>query len=557
MLHSKITTGGTSLNVMRSVKDLQEKHIDFELNCHDRLYLNLFVPILCSLGGIVTVIRYLLDYAVPLPSAFREVRDLFICAVHHFAEENGLKIHEFSKKEQNSKEQIAREHLERFPWKEGVFLIGKAQEKVKVPQAGWVPRKNNPDKKWLQLRWGYVMVNQYYFYFRDEDWGVGFIKFSSYAPFCGRFYINGHEYVKNQLEKKGICFEALDNGIGKCEDPKAAQRIADGITAKKLEKLIRKWSRIVPNPLDFMPGRRGNLSLKYEISMLQTEIARTQLWKRAADGLQFFEQVIRENIDLGRPEKVGVIFGKQIRKATRQNHRFMSRVFTYGAIPVFHVYFKTSKLKQYFKEAKALRNEVTINNPRDFGVGKMLTTENFRSLREVGLDTIKRLLRVETLAHDPSVSLVKLDSIEEAAEVAGRRVSPLPRSNKRVRAQFNALIACHLITGGFRNRDLKSRVAHLLGKMPDEITTNQMTYDLRRLRGHGIIEKVEGTNRYELTEEGLHLALFISRVERRVYRDGMAELWDDDLVDSNMKHALQQFDREVELHMQRNLALAG
>lgn len=542
---------------MRSVRELQENHVDFELKCHDRLYLNLFIPILCSLGGIVTVIRYMLEYNIPLPTAFKEARDLFICSIHHFAEENGLEIHKFSKKEQNNKEQIVKEHLEKFPWKEGVFLIGKAQEKVKVPQGSWVPRKNNPERKWYQLRWGYVMVNQYYFYFRDKDWGVGFIKFSSYAPFCGRFYINGHEYVKRQLEEKGIYFEPLDNGIGKCDDPKAAQRIADGITAKKLDKLIRKWIRNVPNPLDFMPKRRGNLTLRYEISMLQTEIACTQLWKRAADGLQFFEQVIRENIDLGRPEKVGVIFGKQIRKATRKAHRFMSRVFTYGAIPVFHVYFKKNKLKQYYKEAKALRNEMTINNPRDFGVGKMLTEENFRSIREVGLDTIKRLLRVETLAHDPSVSLEKLDSIEEAAEVAGRRVSPLPRSNKRVRALLNALIACHLITGGFRNRDLKSRVAHLLGKMPDEITTNQMTYDLRRLRGHGIIEKVEGTHRYELTEEGLHLALFISRVERRVYRDGMAEIWDDDPVDSSMKQALQRFDRQVELHIERHLALAG
>ena len=542
---------------MRSVTKLQEDHVEFELVCLDRLYLNLFIPILCSLGGVVTVIKYMLDYSAPLPCAFKEARDLFVLAVEQFAEENGLEIHRFTKNEQGQKEQIAKEHLEKYPWKEGVFFIGKAQEKVKIPQGSWVPRKDNPEKKWFKLRWGYGMVNQYYFYFRDEDWGLGFIKFSSYAPFCGRFYINGHEYVKCQLEKKGIEYEPLDNGIGKCEDPKAAQRIANGITAIKLNKLVRKWIRIVPNPMDFLPKRRGDLTLGYQVSMLQTEIACTQLWKKAADGLQFFEQVIRENIDLGRPDKVGVIFGKQIRKTTRKAHRFVSRVFSYGAIPVFHVYFKSNKLKQYYKEAKALRNEMTINNPRDFGIGKMLTEENFRSIRQVGIDTIKRLLRVETLAHDPSVSQDKLDSIEEAAEVAGRRVSPLPRSNKRVRGLLNALIACHLIPGGFRNRDLKSRLAHLLGKMPDQITTGQMTYDLRRLRGHGLIEKVEGTHRYEVTEEGLHLALFISRVERRVYREGMAEIFDDDLFDSAARQALERFDRKVEKLMERNLALPG
>jgi len=289
------------------------------------------------------------------------------------------------------------------------------------------------------------MVNQYYFYFRDEDWGVGFIKFSSYAPFAGRFYINAHEFVKCQLEKEGIDFEPLDNGVGKCENPKRAQAIANKVTASRLEKLVKKWMGNIPTPIDYLRLQKPPFKLKYVISMLQMEVARTQLWKRAADGLHFFEQVIRENIDLGRPEKVGLIFGKRITKPTRAKHRFMSRVMTYGVIPVFHVFYKSTKLKQYYKEGKALRNEVTINNPRELGIGKTLNTENFRALREVGIQTIERLLRTEVLSHDPSVSQEMIGSIESAAEVAGRRISPLPRSNTRVRALFAALISCHLI----------------------------------------------------------------------------------------------------------------
>ena len=160
----------THYHRMRSVKELQENHVEFELTCHDRFYLNLFMPILCSLGGIVTVIRYMLDYDVPLPFAFKETRDLFVSAVDEFAEANNLEVHRFTKQESNSKEQIAKQHLEEFPLKDGVFFIGKAQEKVKVPQGSWVPRKNDPEKKWYKLRWGYVMANQYYFYFNDENW---------------------------------------------------------------------------------------------------------------------------------------------------------------------------------------------------------------------------------------------------------------------------------------------------------------------------------------------------------------------------------------------------
>lgn len=550
---------------MRSVKDLQENHVEFSLSCFDRLYFNLYVPILQSLGGIVHVIRNVLEFDIPFPSAFKAIRDGFVGEVDEFAANLGLEIYKFNKDEENSKEEIARRHLKNYPLKEGVFFIGKAQEKVKTPQGSWVPSKFHPSRQWFKLRWGHVMANQFYFYFVDEDWGMGFIKFSSYAPFSGRFYINGHEYVKRQLEKKGVAFEALDNGIGKCEDPEAAQKIANGITAKKTESLIRKWLSIVPNPqkeLALYGGRKFLKMLKYNISVLQAEVALTQVWKRAQDGLQFFEQVIRENIDLGRPEKVGVIFGKRITKKTLKENRFMSRVFTHGVIPVFNVFYKSNKLKQYYKEAKALRNEMTINNPRDFGIGKTLNTENFAALRQVGLSTIQRLLNIEVLSHDPSVSLGKIGAIESAAEVAGRRISPLPRSNKRVRALFTAIITCHLICGGFRHRDLKGRVAHLQGKDPNEITTGQMTYDLRRLRGHGIIRKVAGTHRYEVTEEGLRLVLFISRVERRVYREGMSDMLSDiseelrdPAIPPRIRNALDTFTREVDKMMASKLAL--
>lgn len=542
---------------MRTIKELQENRIEWTLDCLDRIYLNLYSPILNSPPGVVTIIRRFLECDIPHPKAFKSVRDEFVIKAELAAEERGLDIYRFSNKDQNSKEEIAQQHLKDFPDKEGVFFIGKAQEKVKAPKGTWYKSEVTAKGKWLKLGWGNVMANQYYFYFRDKDWGVGFIKFSSYAPFTGRFYINGHEYVKCQLTEQGILFEELDNGIGWCEDPQAAQKIANSITATKLEKLVRKWIKLAPNPLAEMPHRRGNITLKYHISMLQMEFARTQLWKKASDGLKFFEQVIRENIDLGRPEKVGVIFNKRILPSTMKVNRFMTRVFTTGVIPVFNIFFKSNKLKQYFKEGRALRSELTVNHAPDFGAGKTLNTENFNTLCEAGRQTINRLFRVETLCQDPLVSSDKIGAIESAAEVAGRRVSPLLRSNPRVRALFSAIIACHLIARGFRNRDLRVRVAHLLGKDPKEITTNQMTYDLRRLRGHGIVKKVEGTHRYEVTEEGLQLALFISRVEQRVYREGMADIFDDAVFDNRTRKALERFDKEVARLMQENLALSG
>lgn len=530
---------GRHTQAMPSIKELQDDHVAYELSCFDRLYLNLRIPMLCSLGGMAAFLCKLLGEKIPLANKFKPMRDRFVSAVEAFAKENGLEVHRFSKGE--DKEQVARKHFEAMDSpRPGVFFIGKAQEKVSAAQGGST-KDPESGRFWYRLRWGQVLANQYYFYIWDDNWGIIFIKFSSYAPFAGRAYLNGHEYVKRQLEKEGIAYEALENGVRSCDDPKRSQTIADTITASKIENTLRTWLKIIPTPIDGLPW---GLGIKYFFSLLQVEYALTQVWKCAQNGRQFFEQVIRENLDLGRPEKVGLIFKKRITKRSKQK-RFMTHLMQYGTIPVFHIYYLSNKLKQYFKEAVSLRNELTINNPRDFGIGKTLNGRNLRALRKFGEETINRLLRVETLSHDPSVSVAKLKELETPAEVGeGRKVSALPRSNTRVRALFNALIGCHLICGGFRNRDLKSRLAQLLGKAITEISTGQMSYDLRRLRGHGIIAKVEGTNRYEVTLEGLHLALFISQVERRVYQEGMPNLWDE-TSNSRIRRAYELFDKEV------------
>ena len=104
--------------------------------------------------------------------------------------------------------------------------------------------------------------------------------------------------------------------------------------------------------------------------MLQAEFALTQVFDRPLSGRYVFEELIRENLDLGRPDRVSLIFNRRVTKRTPS--RFNTRVITEGVMPSLHVSYKNSKIKQYFKEDKALRTEMTINNARDFAIGKKL-----------------------------------------------------------------------------------------------------------------------------------------------------------------------------------------
>ena len=118
----------------------------------------------------------------------------------------------------------------------------------------------------------------------------------------------------------------------------------------------------------------------YQVSILQAEFSLTQVLDRPLTGRVFFEEVIRENLDLGRPSQVQLIFDRRVSRRTPG--RFRSRVITEGVVPSLHVHYKSSRIKQYHKEGRALRTETTINNPRDFGIGKQL--KNLPALRQIG-----------------------------------------------------------------------------------------------------------------------------------------------------------------------------
>ena len=339
------------------------------------------------------------------------------------------------------------------------------------------------------------MVNHYYFYGIDEDFGPFFLKFCTYFPYNAKLCINGHEYVKRQLAKEGIPFEALDNGVLSCANPTRLQQLCDGLSAHKIDVLLRKWLTRIPHP--FTPEDRA-AGYRYDISILQAEFSLTQVLDRPSTGRVFFEEVIRENLDIGRPDHVQLIFERRITKQTPG--RFRTRVITEGVTPSLHIDYKRSRIKQYHKEGLALRTETTINDPHDFDIGKRLS--NLPALRRIGFQANRRLLDVQRISQDCALGEDAFHGVNDPIEVDGQRASGLRFADVAVQALLSALLVFRLLPRGFSNRDLRDHWAALLGKGPDDMTPGQMTYHLRRLRLHGLIERIPGTHRYQVTRLG-------------------------------------------------------
>jgi len=500
-----------------SLAEILREHVRLEVESIDRMYLNVYIPNLQRESGASWFLKQQRKYPVASSAAMAPISRAFVDAIETYAKVHQIPMLTFEKGQR--KDDVVAPYIRQAAGVEGIVLIGKAQEKTTTFRTtkGHGPRSQD---RWPRLLRTTAMVNQYYFYGVDIDFGPFFFKFSSYFPYTAKFCLNGHEYLKRQLAQAGISYEALDNGILSCADPVQLQALADDLSAEKIERLVRKWQVRLPQPFTAAERAAG---YDYEISVLQAEFALTQVLDRPQTGRLFFEAAIRENLDLGRPEQVQLIFERRITRATPS--RFRTRIITEGVTPALHVDYKHSRIKQYHKEGRALRTETTINDTRDFHIGKRL--KNLPALRLIGFQANRRLLHVQSLSHNCLLGEEAFQQVNQPQMVSGQRVAAMRFTDPRVQALFSALVAFRLLPQGFANHELRALLAPLLGLASDQLTQGQMTYHLRRLRLHGLIQRIPASHRYQVTEFGWRVAFFFTRTYARVIRPGLAHILPD------------------------------
>jgi len=527
------------MTVSLSVADVLSERVTLQVESIDRLYLNLYQPRLMHAGGVAQFFRSHQGATFASSALMAPMTRAFQAAVLRFAETANVPVVRFAKGQR--KDDVMHAHLAGFTAEEGVLFVGIAQEKAPVFRT---QRRYSPDGRpypWLVR--STAMVNQYYLYVVDADFGPLFIKFCSYFPYTGRVCLNGHEYAKRQAAKAGIGFTALDNGFLAGDDPVAVQRICDRLSPAKIDAVIRKWLARLPHPFTADDRAAG---YRYQLSVLQAEFSLTQVLDRPASGRVCFEQVIRDNLDIGRPDRVGLVFDRKIIRRGRSATPglFRTRVITADVTPSLHVDDKHSKIKQYHKEHHALRTETTINDTYDFGIGKQLA--HLPELRQVGFSANRRLLRVQQLSYDPIRGDEAFAQVVDPVDVGTQHAPGLRFGDRRAMALLAALCVFRLLPHGFTNAQLRIHVAGLLGLPAQAISAGRMTYDLRRLRLHGLIERLPGSHRYHVTDPGWRSALALTRTHNRVLRPTLATLHEPDTLPPIIGRALDRLTRALD-----------
>ena len=519
------------MSVACSVAEVLAEHVTFEVECIDRMYCNVYVPRLQYAGGLVGFVHKQLGLPIASTAPLAQITDRFVQQVHAFARQHQIPWVDFVKAQR--KDDVMHDQLAAFEASgrtEGVVFIGRAQEKTTVFRTEKRRNAQGRSYPWIVRSTG--MVNHFYFYCLDDDFGPFFLKFCSYFPYTAKLCLNGHHWAQRQAAKAGAGFTAMDNAFAAVDDVETLQTICDALGPTQIYALLEKWLTRLPDPFTATDRAAG---YRYQVSVLQAEFSLTQMLDAPVSGRVFFEHVIRDNLDVGRADKVGLIFGRRIlhgRKRSTQP-RFRTRVITDGVTPSLHADYKHTTIKQYHKEGRALRTETTINDSWDFRVRKGLG--NLPALREIGFAANRRLLGVQRLDHDPLLGAQQLHHVcDPVVTTGGTTIPGLRLGQIRSHALLCALLTFRTHFDGFTNRDLRQLSAQLRGLDPATVTTGQTTYDLRRLRSHGLIERKPHSHRYRVTDNGLQTAMFLTRVHNRLLPTGLAQQ-----TDPRTSHRLQ------------------
>jgi hypothetical protein len=397
-----------------NINEVLDGHVSLEIDCVDRLLLNAYAPNLQVGGQVVTFLTEHLGFPIPSPALLEKIGNRFRREVKAFAVEHGVPILALKKPDRTRWDDRKLDHVRSYldkaeaDGRTGVVAIVQTQE------FQWVFSAKNRSSTPGVVSFDFVKedrrVGMYYFYVLDAEFGPGFIKICTYFPYPAKVWLNGHEWAKRQARHAGICFGELANGFASCEDPVGLQAICDRFGPVDIQGFFDRWSSVIPTPFTDDDRRAGYF---WELSMRQVEVSRTLVFDDPRRARGFFEALVADNIGIGRPEQMAMVFAAQLRtRGPRSTKgRFGTRDFSPGTEVKIDFSFKHSRVKQYLKEGRALRIETVINKPKDIGV--LARLEHLPELVEKARQINDRLLMIERAGQGCAIGSALFERIHQ------------------------------------------------------------------------------------------------------------------------------------------------
>lgn len=482
----------------------------FVYHCFDRMVINGYLSGLSRPEQVVHFFREVVGVPAITKEVLRQRTDDYRHWVEAFARNHQLPI-EWAEKGVR-KEDHVRRWLQRMKRQDryGVYFLFKSMEQGATFRST-VPKFPTEDPDYRILAPQRSRFTHYYFYIRDETLGPMVIRIASFFPFQATYYLNGHSFIEQELNRQGVRFRKNDNAFLSVSDPETLQAVADRLTPQIIRQRLDYWTLVLGPKFSRREREAMNLSRFYAVA--QIEYCRNFIFKRRFPIHKLFERGCEIGLWRLSAHKIAEIFGLRLTKLLRGKLNTTLEQIEHGH-HVFRAYWKNSFVKQYEKFSTFLRNEVCSNNLTDFGLRKGL--DHLREAREVFLAVTDRFAGYQAQWLNVHVDFPLLQRIALPIRVGAARVPGIKIHDTRMIRLMEALLHNSSVVGGWSARQIHQAVLDTFQLSPERYGLNQLRYDLRKMKAHGLLERDGCRYAYRLTTKGIQVALLFLLFHKRL-----------------------------------------
>jgi hypothetical protein len=495
---------------METFAKLFERFLVFVYHCFDRIVLQGYLPLLTRPEHVVHFFRDV-HGQYPITRQVLAKRTLqYRRWVEGYARNHRTPI--LKGKKGVSKEESVKPYLQRMERRNqhGVYGIFTSMEigstfRSKMPKF----RTQDPDYRIIHRAPSRYL--HYYFYIRDPVIGPFAMCVGTYLPFQTTYYLNGHHFIEIELRRQGVAFRKDDNAFLSTSDPKALQTAADTLSAALIEKRLNYWTWLLGPKFSAQDRKAVNLRRSYSIN--QIEYCRNFVFKRHFPIHKIFERSCEMGLFGLAADKVAYIFGVRVTKRLRGKLHSVIEKLDHGH-HVLRIYCKSLVARVYEKFSTFLRVEVCVNRMKDLGLNKGL--ENLERLRQKLVAMTDRFAGFQVQSLNVHVDFPLFQRIALPVTVGQTKIAGIKIHDTRMIRLMEVLLHGGTQLNGWRSADLHRAILTAFDISAAGYTITQLRYDLRKMKAHGLLERIDRSYRYRLTDKGTKVALLFVLFHRRV-----------------------------------------
>jgi hypothetical protein len=473
----------------------------FVYHCFDRVVINGYLSGLSRPGQVV----YFFQNVVGEPVIGKEVlsrrTNEYQGWVEAFARNHAITIEWAEPKVR--KEDYVRPALRRMERAErhGVYFILKSMEQGQTFRSA-VPRFPTADPNYRILARQRSRFTHYYFYIRDEVLGPMVMRTASFFPFQTTYYLNGHSFIEKELNREKVSFRKNDNAFLAVSNPEALQTAADRFTSEVIRQRLEYWTLILGPK--FSKRERAAMNLRRFYAVSQIEYCRNFIFKRNFPIHRIFERSCEIGLWRLTANKIAEVFGRRMTKKMKGKLNTVVEQVEHGH-HIFRAYYRNAFIKQYEKFSTYLRNEACSNNLADFGLKKGL--DHLAAVREKLLAVTGRFAAFQAQCLNVHVDFPLLQRLALPVTAGTVKYPGIKIHDTRMIRLMEVLLHSGTLVSGWRTRQIHDAILTSFRIGADRYGLNQLRYDLRKLKAHGLLARNGKRYAYRLTEKGAKVAL--------------------------------------------------